>query len=120
MGVERLRTVRGIETGIITGEDSVIVKRRAEKLKITEIHMGVKDKKKVLNHIMEKYNFNNDEIAYIGDDTNDIEVMNTVGLSACPADATIFARETADVIVENRGGYGAFRDFAELIIKLKY
>ncbi|MGD8782166.1 MAG: HAD-IIIA family hydrolase [Ignavibacteria bacterium] len=119
MGVERLRKFAGIETGIISGENTDIMKHRARKLKIEEIHLGIKDKVAVLKSLCEKYNIGFDEIAFIGDDTNDVEIMNLSGFTACPSDATKFAKEVADVIVESKGGYGAFRDFAEIIIHAK-
>jgi 3-deoxy-D-manno-octulosonate 8-phosphate phosphatase (KDO 8-P phosphatase) len=119
MGVERLRKVVNVETGIITREDTEIVKSRGIKLKIQELHLGVYEKEKTLEEICKRKNLSKDEIAYIGDDTNDIEVMKVAGLSACPNDATKFAKEIADVIVKNKGGNGAFRDFAELIIEAK-
>ena len=119
MGVERLRKLVSIETGIITGENSALVRRRAEKLKITELHLGINNKPAVLKQIMEERQISSEEIAYIGDDTNDIEVMELAGLTACPNDATKFAKEVADIIVESKGGFGAFRDFAEIIIECK-
>lgn len=119
MGVERLRKFAGVETGIMTGENSPIVARRAEKLKITELHLGIKDKISLMKKLVEDKNITPNEIAYIGDDTNDVEVMEFAGLSASPADATKFAKAAADVVVESNGGYGAFRDFAELIIEAK-
>lgn len=119
MGVERLRNLAEVETGIITGENTGIVSSRAAKLKIEEVHLGIKDKVGTLNEIIQKKNLKIEEVAFIGDDTNDIEIMKIVGLSAAPADATKFAKEVADIIVENKGGYGAFRDIAELIIEAK-
>ena len=117
MGVERLRKLCNIPTGIITGEDTEIVRKRGEKLKMTEIHLGIKDKPAVLEKICKRLDLQLDEIAYIGDDTNDVEAMKIVGLSACPNDATKFAKEVADIIVEHNGGYGAVRDFAEILIE---
>jgi 3-deoxy-D-manno-octulosonate 8-phosphate phosphatase (KDO 8-P phosphatase) len=119
MGVERLRKLTGIETAIMTGENSMLLKRRAEKLKINEIHLGIKDKPARLKQFINDNGFSLEEIAYIGDDTNDIEVMKLAGVSACPSDATSFAKEVADIIVDSRGGFGAFRDFAEIIIEIK-
>jgi len=116
MGVERLRTIAGVETGIITGELSGSVKKRGEKLKIKELHLGIKDKKAVLNKIIKTRKIGLENIAYIGDDTNDLEVLKMAGLSACPADAVIQIKQIVDYITDSRGGYGAFRDFAELII----
>jgi len=119
MGVARLRSVAGVEVGIVTGEFSASVKKRAEKLSIIEYHPGASDKVTVLKEIMDRKNLTAEEIAYIGDDTNDVEVMKLVGLSACPADALSFAKSVADYICQNSGGHGAFREFAELIIEAK-
>jgi 3-deoxy-D-manno-octulosonate 8-phosphate phosphatase (KDO 8-P phosphatase) len=119
MGVERLRKVAGIETGIITKEDSLPVAKRSEKLKIKELHMGVTDKAICLKEIMQRIKISSDEIAYIGDDINDEEIMKQVGLSACPADAMSFARKVANYVCTANGGHGAFREFAELIINSK-
>lgn len=116
MGVERLRKLAQVEVGIVTGEVSGPVQKRAEKLQITELHQGIRDKAAVLQAILEAHGLSPEEVAFIGDDTNDLEIMGLVGLSACPDDATPFAREAADFICPSRGGYGAFRDFAELII----
>jgi YrbI family 3-deoxy-D-manno-octulosonate 8-phosphate phosphatase len=119
MGVERLRKLANIETGIITGELSPSVAKRAEKLKITELHLGIKDKILVLEQIMRSENLLPENIAYIGDDVNDIEIMQKVGLTACPADAISFTKNVADYVCETKGGEGCFREFAELIIASK-
>jgi len=119
MGIERLKTLVNIDTAIMTRENTDIVKSRAEKLKITKLYMGVHEKEKVLNDILEQNNLKPEEIAYMGDDTNDVEIMKMVGLSACPNDATKFAKNVADLIVENKGGNGALRDLAEIIIEAK-
>ncbi|MDZ7333483.1 MAG: HAD-IIIA family hydrolase [candidate division KSB1 bacterium] len=119
MGVARLRSLAGVEVGIVTGEFSASVKKRAEKLSIIEYHPGAIDKFAVLKEIMDRKNLTADEIAYIGDDTNDVDVMKRVGLSACPADAMVFAERVADYVCEAKGGHGAFREFAEFIIEAK-
>ena len=119
MGVERLRNFANCEVGIITGELSPSVAKRAEKLKITELHLGIKNKPAVLHEILSRKKLLAEEIAYIGDDVNDIEIMKLVGLSACPADAISFAKNKADYVCENKGGNGAFRELAELIIAAK-
>lgn len=116
MGVERLRKFAAVDVGIITGEHSGPVERRAEKLEITELHLGIKDKPAILREVLTRHNLKPEQVAYIGDDTNDVEIMRQVGLAACPADATPFARAAAHYVCPSRGGYGAFRDFAELII----
>lgn len=119
MGVERLRKLVDVEVGIITGEMSQSLIRRAEKLQITELYLGVKDKTAVLRQIVELHHLQLDEVAYIGDDTNDIEIMQQVGLTACPADAIYLTKASANYICAKQGGQGAFREFAELIIYAK-
>ena len=115
MGVERLRAV-GVDTGIMTGEVSGSVQRRADKLRITELHLGIKDKPVRLREIMARTGLAAEEIAFIGDDTNDVEILKLVGLAACPGDATRFARAVADFHCEAFGGHGCFRELAEFII----
>jgi 3-deoxy-D-manno-octulosonate 8-phosphate phosphatase (KDO 8-P phosphatase) len=116
MGVERLRQLTGIEVGIVTGEKSPAVLRRAEKLKIAELHVGIRRKSAVLADIFDRLKLQPKEIAYIGDDTNDLEVMRHVGLTAAPADAYRDVLTVADYVCQAAGGQGAFREFVELII----
>jgi 3-deoxy-D-manno-octulosonate 8-phosphate phosphatase (KDO 8-P phosphatase) len=118
MGVERLRKTCGIDTGIVTGELSPSVARRAEKLQITHLYLGVKDKLGRLNEIMAATGLSWEEIAFIGDDVNDLEVLQRVGFSACPVDAMAAVRAAVHYHCLERGGYGAFREFAEYIIQL--
>jgi 3-deoxy-D-manno-octulosonate 8-phosphate phosphatase (KDO 8-P phosphatase) len=119
MGVERLRKCCGIDTGIVTGELSPSVARRAEKLEITQLHLGVKDKLTRLTEILAAGGWDWDELAYIGDDVNDLEVLERVGLSACPADAMAAVSAIVHYRCEAGGGHGAFREFAEWIISLR-
>ncbi len=116
MAVERMRNLANIDTGIITGELSPSVAKRAEKLKITELHLGVKDKPAVLKEILSRLNLEASEVAYIGDDSNDLAIMEMVGLAAAPADALSFVKEKADYVCAAKGGEGAFRELAELLI----
>jgi 3-deoxy-D-manno-octulosonate 8-phosphate phosphatase (KDO 8-P phosphatase) len=117
MGVERLRTILGIETGIVTGELSKIVLKRAEKLGIREVYLGIKDKSALIQSLARRRNIELSSIAYIGDDINDLPVFDLVGLTATPSDGTIFTLQVACYHCQAKGGYGAFRDFAELIIQ---
>lgn len=119
MGVERLRKYAGIETIIITGENSATVRTRAEKLKIKEFYLGVKKKEEVLEIIKKKNGFEKENIAYIGDDSNDYDVMQLCGFTATPNDGMSFIKDIADYVCETRAGYGAFREFAELILAFK-
>jgi YrbI family 3-deoxy-D-manno-octulosonate 8-phosphate phosphatase len=120
MGVERLRKYAGIETIIITGEESGSVKARAEKLNIKEFYLGVKKKEEIVNEILRINNVTLEEIAFIGDDSNDFELMKLVGFKVTPTDGMNFIKEICDYVCENKAGFGAFRELAELILAFKY
>lgn len=119
MAVERLRKFAGTETGIISGENSASLHQRAEKLRITELHGGIKDKAALLSSIMQRYHIQAENVAYIGDDHNDLGIMQLVGLTACPADALPAVKEQVDYICKTKGGDGCFREFAEIIIEAR-
>ena len=117
MGVERLWKLAGIETGIITGELSASVSKRAEKLAIFECHLGAKDKAATVRAILERRRLVPPEVAYVGDDVNDLPAFALVGLTACPGDAFEAVKTAAHLVLAQPGGHGAFREFAELILK---
>ena len=116
MGVEMLRN-KNIETVIMTSENSNIVSKRAEKLKIKDVYIGEKNKLERLKKICSDKGIALNEVAYIGDDINDIEVLENVGLSALTNNSPIKQQIKVDYITEKKGGDGAFREFAELILK---
>ena len=134
MGVERLRNA-GIATAIITGENAHMVLRRAEKLRI-HVHLGIKDKGAALPAIlalgphphlptadnMAHPELSLDEVAYIGDDVNDLPAMALLeahGLVGAPADAMPEVARTVHYVTVARGGFGAFREFAEWILSAR-
>jgi 3-deoxy-D-manno-octulosonate 8-phosphate phosphatase (KDO 8-P phosphatase) len=119
MGVERLRKLCGIETGIVTGERSPSVAKRAEKLNITALHLGIKDKEALLESILTEQNLKAEEVAFIGDDVNDLGIMSKVGLTACPSNAMAQVMAVVDYQCKEKGGDGAFRDFAEWLISCR-
>lgn len=102
-----------IPVGIITGEDTRIVERRARKLGIDILHMGVRDKLSVVKSICEEKGINLDEVAYIGDDIIDIPVLEAVGLSAVPHNAPEYVQDRAQWVLTKKGGDGVFREFVE-------
>jgi 3-deoxy-D-manno-octulosonate 8-phosphate phosphatase (KDO 8-P phosphatase) len=118
MGAERLRNLTSINIAIITGENSEIVSRRAEKLKITNVFLGIKNKLEVVEKFIAENNLTWENIAYIGDDLNDLEVMKKAAFTACPADAFDDIYNLANYKCTKKGGEGAFREFCELLIKL--
>lgn len=115
MGFELLRK-EGIFTGIVTGENREIVKKRAEKLKVDELYMGIKNKVEVIEIICKKYNIKYENIAYIGDDINDLDAIKLVGFGCCVEDAMTIIKQSAKYITKAKGGQGAVREVAELII----
>ena len=105
-----------IPVGIITGENTKIVKNRAEKLKINTLYQGISDKVPVAKEICKEYNVSLEEVAYIGDDIGDYKLLKLVGFSAAPNNASDYIKEVVDFVTEKNGGEGAFREFVEYII----
>lgn len=103
----------GIEPVIITGRKSAIVQERAKELKITELYQGVEDKLQKLKSIASTFNLKANEIAYIGDDLNDLQCMKYCGLTACPNDAMSQVKDMVDYVCNNLGGRGAVREFID-------
>ncbi len=116
MGLKMLRQ-RGIKQAIITGENTQIVKNRAKKLKIDEIHLGIDDKASTLQSIISKYSLKNEEIAYIGDDLNDIDILKKVGLAFTVSDAPVKIKLNADYVTIAKGGDGAVREVCDILLK---
>lgn len=106
-----------IPIAIVTGEDTEIVKRRAKKLFIENVFLGVKNKKKVVEELCREKNISLNEVAFVGDDINDIELLEAVGLSATPQNAPDYIKEKVHLQLKTKGGEGAFREFAEYIVK---
>ncbi|MGM0466042.1 MAG: KdsC family phosphatase [Acidobacteriota bacterium] len=111
-----LAYLAGIKTGIITGKNSKALELRAEKLKILELHQGILNKMQVLLNIKEKHKLKTEEIAYIGDDLGDLEVIKAVGLGGAVADAHPLVRKNSDYVCRQKGGSGAVREFIEFIL----
>jgi 3-deoxy-D-manno-octulosonate 8-phosphate phosphatase (KDO 8-P phosphatase) len=114
-GIVKLRKF-GISVGIISGRVSAIVQRRAEELGITELHQNMHDKLGVYNKIKKKHGLQDVEIAYIGDDVPDLEVLRRVGFSAAPADAVLGVRKAVHYVSKHEGGDGAVRDVIDIIL----
>jgi 3-deoxy-D-manno-octulosonate 8-phosphate phosphatase (KDO 8-P phosphatase) len=102
-----------IPVAIITGENSDIVRIRAEKLKIKFIYQGVTDKLELANKICSEIGIRLCEVAFIGDDLNDIKLLESVGLSAAPANAPKYVKDVVNWNLKTNGGDGAFRAFVE-------
>ncbi|MBC8046666.1 MAG: HAD-IIIA family hydrolase [Fimbriimonadaceae bacterium] len=112
----------GIKTGIITTEKTKIVENRARKLKLDYVYQGVGfgGKLEAAKKICEKEKISLNEVAYVGDDINCIELLEVVGIAACPANATKLVKRISGIIqLEKAGGEGAVREFVEIILNTK-
>lgn len=114
-GIKDILPTLGIIPVIITGRVSKIVENRAKEIGITELHQGVRDKLTVLKEVAEKYNASPDEIAYIGDDINDLECIEYCGFTACPADAVEEVKNNCQYASVLYAGNGAVRDIIRKI-----
>ncbi|MCQ2520928.1 MAG: HAD hydrolase family protein [Lachnospiraceae bacterium] len=106
----------GIITAVITGEDVTLNERRFAKLKVDEYFPGAKDKLPIMQSLCEKYGITMEQVAYIGDDIGDVELLKAVGFSIAPADGQIEARSVVDYVTEAKGGEGVFREVARMIL----
>jgi 3-deoxy-D-manno-octulosonate 8-phosphate phosphatase (KDO 8-P phosphatase) len=119
MGVERLREA-GIETAILSGERCESIRQRAAKLELGIVQLGARDKAEALGAILAAAGLGLGDVAYIGDDVNDLPAMDCLascGLTAAPADAFGEVAEAVHYVCQARGGFGAFREFAEWILE---
>ena len=115
MGMELLLDL-GIKTIMLTRENSNIVKARAKKIKVSELYSGVLNKKALLKKILKKYNVKLDQVAYIGDDLNDLEIMKSVSFSVTPSNGIDQIKKISNYVCKLNGGDGAFRELADIII----
>ncbi len=108
-----------IPVAIITGENTEIVKHRAEKLKIDYLIQGTTNKMEDASLLCEKLNISLLEVAYIGDDIGDVGLLRKAGVSACPANSRTYIKRNAKMKLRKCGGEGAFREFVEKLIGKK-
>jgi 3-deoxy-D-manno-octulosonate 8-phosphate phosphatase (KDO 8-P phosphatase) len=115
MGLARVREA-GVAVAIISGEDSAIVHARATKLKIDDVFSGAADKRLAIDELCARHGMAMDEVAFIGDDLNDLPALECVGLACAVADAAEPVKAVAHYVTKRRGGDGAVREVCELII----
>ncbi|MEN8786465.1 MAG: HAD hydrolase family protein [Flavobacteriales bacterium] len=109
----------GVKVFVISGGSSQSMRKRLEFLDVLEIHMSVKDKVAVMNEILVAHNLTTAQALYMGDDIPDYEIMQEVGISACPKDACNEILGIADYVSHKNGGNGAVRDVLEQVLKIK-
>ena len=118
LGLARVRAA-GVAVAIISGEDSAIVHARAAKLQIGDVFSGVSDKLGAIRDLCRRGQYALEDVAYIGDDLNDLAAMECVGLACAVADAADPIKAVAHYVTQRRGGDGAVREVCELIIAAK-
>ena len=109
----------GLKVGLLSGRDSPSVAARAAELRLDVVRQGVSDKRAVFEEILREQGLKPPEVAYMGDDLNDLGVLTEVGLSAAPKDAPFEVRAQAFMVTEARGGEGCLREFLEAILKAR-
>lgn len=115
MGLSLARKA-GIAIALISGENSPLVDRLADKLGITDVHKGCKDKAGALRAFAERHGLPLQQICFIGDDVNDLSALAIAGLSACPADARFSVRQRCQVVANLAGGNGAVREIVDMLL----
>ncbi len=118
MGLARVRDA-GVAVAIISGEDSAIVHARAAKLKIDDVFCNVANKRVPIDELCSKYGLQLEQVAFIGDDLNDLPALECVGLACAVADAAEPVQRIAHYVSARRGGDGAVREVCELLIEAK-
>ncbi|MDD2697857.1 MAG: HAD hydrolase family protein [Arcobacteraceae bacterium] len=118
MAIEAWCKKFGFKAAFITGRNSVIVDKRGAELGVEYIYQGVKDKTKILAEILEKENLTLANVAAIGDDLNDIKMLQSVKLSFCPSDAVAEVKDIVSIVSSKSGGNGAAREMIEYILKI--
>ena len=109
-----------IKTVIVTKEKSKIVKKWAKDMNVEKIFDGIKIKEDVLDSICKEFKIKPNQVAYIGDDVNDVGLLKIVGLSACPNDSSEIIKKEVDYVCEKNGGNAVFREIVEKIIIAKF
>ena len=107
----------GISTAIVTKENSRIVKKWAIEMNVSKVYSGLKVKEKKLDKICKDFQVSPSEIAFIGDDVNDIELMKKVGFAATPYDGVLHVKKIVNYVCKSSGGNGAVREIGDLILK---
>ena len=118
-GIAHILPQLGITPVIITGRSSHIVEKRAAELKICHLHQGIGDKLSKLREVAAELGAKAEEIAYIGDDVNDLDCIRWCGCTACPADATPEVLAAVDYVCKRDGGRGAVREFIDCVVGVR-
>ncbi len=106
----------GIITGAISGRDSGATAKRCAELKLDFCHQGILDKGQTFEKLIKHYGLKSKEVAFIGDDINDLPVFKLAGMSVCPADTFDYIKDKVDLVTFKKGGRGVLREVADLVL----
>lgn len=109
----------GLIVGAISGRESAAVSKRAAELRLDFCHQGIVDKESVFLKLLEYHKLKKKEVAFVGDDINDLGILRQTGLPVCPADAPFYVRNFAEFTTQAKGGQGVVREVADLILASK-
>jgi N-acylneuraminate cytidylyltransferase len=115
-GMNRLRHL-DVRLAIVTAEDSPIVLARARKMRIEDVYVNVPEKLRLMGRLLEKWGLGWQHLAYVGDDLNDLPVLEQAGFSACPADAAPEVARRVHYVCRKNGGHGAVREVCDFIVE---
>lgn len=110
----------GIKTAFVTGRTSDILALRGQELSVDYVRQGISEKLAEIDAIAEELGVSREQIAYIGDDNNDLMAMQRCGVCGCPKDASADIKKIAKFVSDRNGGYGAVREFVEWLIQNQY
>lgn len=109
----------GIVMGAISGRESAAVTKRCAELKVDFCHQGVVDKGMVFEKLVKHYKLKHKEVAFIGDDINDLPCFRLAGFSICPSDTFDYLKEQVDLVTYAKGGTGVLREVGDLVLASK-
>ena len=118
MGIT-LAKMAGIEVGIVTSRDSEVVRRRANELGIEHVYQGARQKSETLDIVLENLSLDSSQVAFIGDDIQDIPIMRRVGFPVAVQDAMPEVKKHSAYVTEAQGGHGAVREAVEWLLQLR-
>lgn len=108
--------LRELPLMILSTEDNEVVRKRMQKLGVQHVNLGVRNKLEAILALCEEMKIGPSDVAYLGDDMNDYHLIGKVGLFGCPADAYPKIRGEAGLVLDKKGGEGAFREFVEKLL----
>ena len=109
----------GILTGAISGRESEATSKRCAELKIDFCHQGILDKASTFDKLVNHYKLKTKQVAFIGDDINDLPIFKLAGLSVCPADTFSYIKQRVDLVTNAKGGHGVLREVADLVLSAR-